>query len=140
MSSANATMLHKAMIRELFGAALFLGISVLAVRNFAPFPPLSEEGRAMLGRPPSQEMLAAALIVYSFSAIVHILARMTSGSPKAGPFAHAGYLTAFYLFFHLSGILPENFWAVFAAGVTIFALETYQIRNADGEDDDQENH
>lgn len=120
---------EKLKARELWALALFLGTSVLALRDFAPLPPLSARAAAWLGPPPSQEMLGGALVVYSFSAIILALGRIMNGSPKTGALAHAGYLAGFYLFFHLSGLLRENFWAVFAAGITIFALEGYQIWN-----------
>jgi len=41
--------------------------------------------------------------------------------------SHVGYLAGFYGFYHFSGKLAENFWAVFAAGVTILGLEGYHL-------------
>jgi hypothetical protein len=67
------------------------------------------------------------LLLYIFSAIILILSRMMSGSGKYGGIGHVGYLTGFYFFYHFSGKLPENFWAVFAAGVTVLGLESYHL-------------
>jgi hypothetical protein len=72
-------------------------------------------------------MISAVLLLYIFSAIILILSRMMSGSGKYGGIGHVGYLAGFYFFYHFSGRLPENFWAVFAAGVTIFGLESYHL-------------
>ena len=72
-------------------------------------------------------MISAVLLLYIFSAIILILSRMMSGSGKYGGVSHVGYLAGFYFFYHFSGKLPENFWAVFAAGVTILGLEGYHL-------------
>ena len=67
------------------------------------------------------------LILYIFSAIILTLSRMMSGSGKYSGISHAGYLAGFYVFYHFSGTLPENFWAVFVAGITILGLESYHV-------------
>ncbi len=72
-------------------------------------------------------MINTALIVYSFSAILLILSRMMGGYGAYGGIIHVGYLAAFYGFYHFAGVLDENFWAVFAAGMTILGLETYHV-------------
>jgi hypothetical protein len=72
-------------------------------------------------------MISALLILYIFSAIILILSRMMSGSGKYSGVSHVGYLAGFYVFYHFSGTLPENFWAVFVAGITILGLESYHI-------------
>ncbi len=112
---------------ELLAAALFLLMSIGALSDFAFLPSLPAKIRAALGHPPSVNMISAGLILYSFSAIILILSRMMSGSGKYGGIRQVGYLASFYFFYHFSGKLPENFWAVFAAGVTIFVLEGYHL-------------
>lgn len=112
---------------ELLAVALFLLLSVAAVGDFSLFPSLPEQFRAVLGKPPSVNMISAVLLLYIFSAIILILSRMMSGSGKYGGIGHVGYIAGFYFFYHFSGKLPENFWAVFAAGVTIFGLESYHL-------------
>jgi hypothetical protein len=107
--------------------AIFLAISILAQQNFSLIPSLPDEIRHILGRPPSPKMISAALVLYSFSAIILILSRMVTGSLQYGGIAHVGYLTAFYIFFHFSQSMDENFWAVFAAGMTVLMLESYYI-------------
>lgn len=113
--------------RGLFALALFIAVSIGAVQNFEFLPPFSPHIRAILGTPPSANMISAALMLYSFSAIILILARMMSGSGSYSGFSHVGYLTAFFAFYHFSGALDENFWAVFAAGITVLGLESYHI-------------
>ena len=112
---------------ELLSAALFLLLSIAALYDFAFFPSLPENIRATLGKPPSVTMIGAVLLIYVFSGIILILSRMTSGSGKYGGVSHVGFIAGFYFFYHFSGKLPENFWAVFAAGVTLFALEGYHL-------------
>jgi hypothetical protein len=119
--------LHNKFTAELLTIALFILVSMGAVSDFAFFPSLPDTVRTILGHPPSEKSIGAVLILYVFSAIILILSRMMSGSGKYGGISHAGYLTGFYVFYHFSGKLPENFWAVFAAGATIFALESYHL-------------
>jgi hypothetical protein len=51
---------------------------------------------------------------------------MMSGSTFGG-LSHVVYLTVFYGFYHFSGGLGDNFWAVLVAGLTILGLESYHI-------------
>lgn len=111
--------------RGLLSLALFLGVSILAQNDFAIFPPLSPEFRSLLGHPPSNGMISAALVLYSFSAILLILSHMVGGIEKYAGLQHVGYLTGFYLFYHFAGKLDDNFWAVLAAGLTILSLDAY---------------
>lgn len=113
--------------RGLHGMALFVALSIGAVGDFSFLPSFPPHIKAVLGRPPSSSMISAALIIYSFSAIILILSRMMSGSGAYSGLSHVGYLAAFYGFYHFSGSLDENFWAVFAAGMTIHSLESYHI-------------
>lgn len=111
--------------RGLFSLAVFVTISIGAVRDFDFLPSFPSHVRAMLGRPPSSNMISAALMLYSFSAIILILSRMMSGASTNTGLAHVGYLSGFFFFYHFAGAMEENFWAVFAAGVTILTLESY---------------
>ncbi len=109
--------------------ALFIALSIGAIRDFDFLPSFPEHIRHLLGHPPSANMISSVLLLYSFAAIVLILSRMTTGSDKFGPFANVGYLGGFYFFYHFAGAMEENFWAVFAAGITVLGLESYHIRN-----------
>lgn len=113
--------------RTLYVVALFIAMSIGAMRDFDFLPSLSPRVHDFLGDPPSAGMISAALFLYSFSAIILTLSRMMSGSGKYGGFAQLGYLAGFFLFFHFSGALEEYFWAIFAAGMTILGLESYQV-------------
>lgn len=112
---------------ELLAAALFILLSIGAQSDFAFLPSLPDTIREALGHPPSENSISAVFILYIFSAIILILSRMMSGSGRFGGIRHVGYLACFYFFYHFSGKLPENFWAVFAAGVTILGLESYHL-------------
>ena len=107
--------------------ALFILFSIGALRDFSFLLSLDESIRATLGHPPPANMISALLILYIFSAIILILSPMKSGSGKYSGISHVGYLAGFYVFYHFSGTLPENFWAVFVAGITILGLESYHI-------------
>jgi hypothetical protein len=114
--------------RGLFAMALFIAMSICAIRDFDFLHSFSEHFRTLLGHPPSAKMISAALLLYSFAAIVLILSRMTTGAAKFGAFVNVGYLAGFYFFYHFAGNLEENFWAVFATGITVLSLESYHIR------------
>jgi hypothetical protein len=118
--------------------AIFIALSIAAQNDFAVVPSLPDDIRELLGHPPSPNMISAALVLYSFSAIILILTRMVSGSEKYGGIMHVGYLAAFYMFYHFSNSLNENFWAVFAAGLTVLLLESYHLWTICGENIRQE--
>jgi len=109
--------------------ALFTALSMGAFRNFDFVPPLSESIRAALGAGPPVRYINWALVVYGFSAIILILTQMASDKKPRGALAHFGYLGAFYLFYHFSEGLQENFWAIFAVGLTILGLQSYHVWN-----------
>jgi len=111
----------------LHALALFTAVSIGAIRDFDFLPSLPTGMRNVLGTPPSANMISTALLLYAFSAIILILSRMMGGSQSYSGMAHVGYLSGFYLFYHLGGVLPDNVWAVFAAGVTVLGLESYHI-------------
>ncbi len=111
----------------LYAMALFIAVSIGAVQRFAFLPSVPSDVRNILGTPPSANMISTALLLYAFSAIILILSRMMSGSASYSGIAHVAYLSVFYLFYHLGGVLEDNMWAVFAAGVTIIGLESYHI-------------
>ena len=113
----------------LYAMALFIALSIGAVRDFDFLPSLPPKIHALLGHPPAANLISTALLLYSFSAIVLILSRMMSGSGSFGGFTQVAYLAGFYFFYHFSGGMEENFWAVFAAGMTILSLESYQVWN-----------
>jgi hypothetical protein len=113
--------------RTLYVMALFIALSIGAMRDFDFLPSFPSRIHDFLGESPSTGMISAALLLYSFSAIILILSKMMSGSGKYGGIAQLGYLAGFYLFFHFSGAMEEYFWAVFAAGMTILGLESYQV-------------
>jgi hypothetical protein len=119
--------LHQLSNRGLWGLAIFILISLGAQRNFNFLPTFSEGARAVLGAAPPVKLISIALVVYSFSALVLILSRMMGGTETYRGWSHLGYLSGFYFFYYYGGALPDNFWAVFAAGATILSLEYYAI-------------
>jgi hypothetical protein len=112
--------------RGLWGLVLFTAISV-GVLNLSFLPMATEEMRRFLGAPPPVSLISLALVVYSFAALILILSRMMSGSESYRGWSHLAYLSAFYGFYFAADALKENFWAVFAAGLTILALEYYHL-------------
>lgn len=113
--------------RGLWAMALFLTVSIAALNQFSFLPALPEKLKNLLGAPPPTIMISGLLILYSFSSLVLILARMIGDSTSHGGFYHVAYLTGFYCFYNLAGSLEDNFWAVFAAGATILSLEGYHL-------------
>lgn len=125
--TANIRKLQALSNKGIWAMALFLLICIGAWHDFAFLPSFPAKVKEFLGKPPSANMISAALVLYTFSAILLILARMTSGSGEYGGFSHVAYLAGFFTFYHFSGVLTDNFWAVFAAGITVLALESYHI-------------
>jgi len=121
--------LERRSVAGLWAVALFLAVSVLARFGLDALPSLPQQVRALLGEAPPVNLIHAALVIYSFAAIILILSRMTLEQAPVVGFAHVGYLTGFYVFYHLAGGDGGNYWAVFAAGVTILSLAAYHLRN-----------
>jgi hypothetical protein len=112
--------------RGLWAFSLFILVSLTAWRNF-PMLPLPDKVVAALGPPPPPYIISIVLLFYTFSAIILSLSRMTAGQEHKSSFCHVGYLTCFFLFYHFAKALDDNFWAIFGAGVTILAIESYRI-------------
>jgi hypothetical protein len=115
------------------GMALFFLVSIGAAVNFRFLPPISGEIKDFLGASPPPTLISIALIVYAFSALVLIFSRMNTDSPRFRGWSHLGYLSAFYLFYYYCGLLRDNFWPVFVAGLTILGLEDYRVWSVCGE-------
>jgi hypothetical protein len=107
----------------------FIVLSIAAIHNFSFLPSFSQAMRKSMGTGPSSGFISIALVVYVFSAVILSLSRMMEGSDKIGGIAHLGYLGGFFFFYHFSGDMDEQFWAVFAGGATIISLESYQVWN-----------
>lgn len=123
--------IHTLKAKSLRGAwafSAFLLVSIGASDGFGFLPSLPENIRAILGSPPSANMISGLLVLYSFSAIIYILSRMMSGAEPSGGMVHVLYLASFYGFYHLAASLGDNFWAVFTAGLTILGLVSYHNR------------
>lgn len=119
--------LERGSVSGLWSMVLFLLVSFAAYSGFSFVPDMSEETRRMLGAPPPSSLISLALVVYAFSGIVRTLARMTKNVKPYMGLMHAAFFTAFYIFYHLSGALPDNFWAVFFAGLSVMGLENFYL-------------
>jgi hypothetical protein len=124
---ARIRQLERAPGNGLWSMALFLLISFFAFDGFSILPSFSDDTRRMLGAPPPSEMISLALVVYAFSGIVRTLARMSQNIKPYRGLMHTAFFTAFYIFYHLSGVLQDNFWAVFFAGISVMGLENYYL-------------
>lgn len=109
--------------------AFFTALSIGAFRNFDFLPSLGEGIRNLLGAGPPINYINWALVVYGFSALILLLTQMASNKPPRNSLSHFAYLCAFYLFYHFSGGLQENFWAIFTVGLTILSLQSYYVWN-----------
>jgi hypothetical protein len=111
-----------------WGLAAFVIVSVLSIPNSYLLPALSESIRRFLGAAPSSNLISIALIVYAFSALTLILARIATGSGSYKGWSHLFYISAFYIFFGFAGTLRETYWAVFLSGLLIMGLENHLLR------------
>jgi len=112
--------------RGLWAFSLFLLIGLLAW-HVLPFLVIPEKLAPYFGKPPSAQVVSIMLLIYTFSAIILSLARMSANLEHRSSFCHAGYLTVFFIFYHVAGGLADNYWAVIGAGVTILGVESYRI-------------
>jgi len=111
-----------------WGLAAFVVISFLSIPNSYLLPALSESIRQFLGAAPPSYLISIALIIYAFSALTLILARIAQGSGVYKGWSHLLYIAAFYIFFGFAGTLRETYWAVFVSGLLIMGLENYLVR------------
>src|ERR1039457_1972856 len=112
--------------RGILALSLFLVVSILTWWGFCVLPAPATV-TAFLGKPPSAHIISIVLLLYTFSAIILSLSRMTAGIEHLGSFSHVGFLTGFFLFYYCSKSLEENYWAVFGSGITILGVESYRI-------------
>jgi hypothetical protein len=115
-------------LRGAWAFSAFLLVSIGALNDFGFLRPLPENIKTILGSAPPVNMISGLLVLYSFSAIILILSRMMRGTEPSSGMIHVLYLSAFYGFYHLAASLDDNFWAVFAAGMTILGLVGYHNR------------
>jgi len=128
---AHIDSLHILSRQGLWGLLVFILISMVAVyfQDSNILANVSQETRSFLGKPPSPKMINIALAVYSFSALILTLSRLSDRTEVYRGWAHVGYLTGFYIFYLLSNALRVNALAVLVAGSTILGLEYYSIRS-----------
>lgn len=104
----------------------FAAISLWAATGFRGVPPLSPDWRAVFGRPPPPAWINAAFVLYLFSALVLGLTRLGQPVRLSSPLSHLGYLSAFYGFYRVAGVLEDNLWAVLVGGFAVLMLEWYR--------------
>lgn len=119
--------LERVSANGLWSMILFLLVSFAAFDNFSILPDLSDETLELLGASPPVELIGLALVVYAFSGIVRTLASMSRNIKPYMGLMHAAFFTGFYTFYHLAGALQDNFWAIFAAGISVMGLENYYL-------------
>jgi hypothetical protein len=119
--------LHRFSTRGIRALFLFSCICLLAWVAGAYFP-VPVAAQELLGKPPSARLISGALLIYTFSAIILSLCRMSAGVEHRSSFSHIGYLTAFFLIYYFAKALDGNYWAVVGSGMTILGVESYRIR------------
>lgn len=118
--------LNRVSSRGVLALALFLVVCILAWWGFF-FLPAPDAVTAIIGKPPSARIISIVLLLYTFSAIILSLSRMTAGIEHRNSFSHVAFLTAFFLFYYFGKSLEDNYWAVFGSGITIMGVESYRI-------------
>lgn len=113
--------------RGYYGLALFILLTVIAIAHFRWLPSFALKIVAAMGPPPPVKFINIALVIYTFSAIILILSRMMQGANSYHGWSHLFYLASFYAFYYVASALDENFWAVFASGLTILVLENFRV-------------
>jgi hypothetical protein len=103
----------------------FTLISAIAIPGLL-LPEVTPGMRQLLGAPPPLVLIHLALVVYTFSALVLSLARMISGTDAERCWMPLLYIIPFYFFYYVSEALRDNYWAVFAAGLTVVGMECYR--------------
>jgi hypothetical protein len=111
-----------------WGLVAYVIISILSIPDSYLLPALSEPVRRVLGAAPPTGLISTALVIYAFSALTLILARIAKGSGKYKGWSHLLYITAFYAFFGFAGTLQDTYWAIFVSGLLIMGLENYLVR------------
>nr|WP_320049751.1 hypothetical protein [uncultured Desulfuromonas sp.] len=126
---AHIDSLHRLSRQGLWGLLAFILISMVAVflQDINILSHLSLSMREFLGKPPSPKMINIALAVYSFSALILTLSRLSDRTEVYRGWSHVGYLSGFYIFYLFSNALRVNVVAVLVAGLTILGLEYYSI-------------
>lgn len=112
-----------------WGLVAFVVISVLSIPDSYLVPALSDSIRQFLGEAPPSNLISIALVIYAFSALTLILARIAQGSSVYKGWSHLFYLTSFYIFFGFAGTLRETYWAIFVSGLLIMGLENFLVRS-----------
>jgi O-antigen/teichoic acid export membrane protein len=100
-------------------------ISALAIPGFL-LPTLTPAMRQLLGPPPPVVLINLALVVYTFSALVLSLARMINGADASRCWVPLLYIIPFYFFYYAADALADNYWAIFAAGLTVTGMECHR--------------
>lgn len=125
-ASARIQRWHAQAARPLWPLVAFVAVSLWAVSKFPLLPRVPDEWNAVLGRPPPLSWVNAAFVLYLFSALILGLTRMGTPVKLSSGFAHVGYLSAFYGFYHIGGGLEDNVWAVLVGGFAVLVLEWYR--------------
>jgi hypothetical protein len=112
--------------RGLWPLVAFLALSIWARSGFRFVPAIPASWRNFLGAPPPPSLINAAFALYLVSALVISLMRMAGQVAPGSVFRPLGYLAAFYAFHHISGSLPDNYFAVLIGGVVLLSLEYYR--------------
>ena len=111
----------------IYGLSAFILLSLAATGMQAALPHIPPAWREKLGAAPPVELIAIALCIYVFSALLLLLARFAETDHRYRGWPHLGYLGGFYFFFFYAEALPKYFPAIMGTGATLFLLEYYRM-------------
>ena len=110
-----------------YGLSAFVLLSLAATGIQGAVPHIPYAWREKLGAAPPVELIAIALCIYAFSALLLLLARFAETDHRYRAWPHLGYLGGFYFFFFYAEALPQYFPALMGTGATLFLLEYYRM-------------
>lgn len=112
-------------MKNLISIILFLVMSMLsyALLNTNLFNMFPESAKIILGCPPPVFLINVALAIYCFSAVVIKICAIAKEKEYIADFDDIGYISAFFVFYMLTGTLTINFMPVFVIGILVYSLD-----------------
>ena len=115
----------------MWGLLIFLAASAvaLACKEQTLTGAIPAAIREFLGPKPPVILINIVLGVSTFSSIVLIGGRIHDGKTPGNTWTHLWFRISFYLLYFISDALLEHFYIVFMSGLTVMALQHYNVWN-----------